>query len=73
MQPKFHSIQKEQNISATHVPFKKMTELSSQEATLTQQFLSMMRMVGKKICQTLSSEEWVMLVQALYPEERKYV
>ena len=56
-----------------HALFKKITELSSQEVTLQKQFQSMMKMAGGKICQTSMKAEWVMLVQALFQGERKYM
>ena len=56
-----------------HAPSKKMIESSSQEVTLKRQFLSMMKLDGRKIYQTSRKEEGAMHVQALFLRGKKYV
>ena len=54
------------SISAMHAPLKKMIQSSSQEVTLKRQFLSMMKLDGRKIYQASRKEEKAMHVQALF-------
>ena len=56
-----------------HAPSEKMIESSSQEVTLKRQFLSMMKVDGKRIYQTSRKEEGAMHVQALFLRGGKYV